>query len=75
MEAATWASAETIPPPACAKTILRLGYLLAAGMQSAGKGQHFLDKSGPTDWFLGGWQTNGLLFTQSGLYFSPVLLK
>jgi hypothetical protein len=38
-----------------------------------GKGQHFLDKSGPTDWFLGGWQTNGLLFTQSGLYFSPVL--
>jgi hypothetical protein len=38
-----------------------------------GKGQHFLDKGGPTDWFLGGWQTNGLLFTQSGLYFSPVL--
>jgi hypothetical protein len=38
-----------------------------------GKGRHFLDKSGPTDWFLGGWQTNGLLFTQSGLYFSPVL--
>jgi Carboxypeptidase regulatory-like domain/TonB dependent receptor len=38
-----------------------------------GKGQHFLDKGGPTNWFLGGWQTNGLLFSQTGLYFSPVL--
>jgi Carboxypeptidase regulatory-like domain/TonB dependent receptor len=38
-----------------------------------GKGQPFMDRSGPVNWILGGWQTNGLLFTQSGLYFSPVL--
>jgi hypothetical protein len=38
-----------------------------------GKGQKFMDTSGPANWFLGGWQINGLLFTQTGLYFSPVL--
>ena len=38
-----------------------------------GKGQHFLDRSGPVDWVLGGWQTNGILLTQTGLYFTPVL--
>jgi hypothetical protein len=38
-----------------------------------GKGQPFLDRGGPVNWILGGWQTNGLLFSQSGLYFSPVL--
>lgn len=38
-----------------------------------GKGRHFLNHGGPVDWFLGGWQTNGILLTQTGLYFSPVL--
>jgi hypothetical protein len=38
-----------------------------------GKGQRFMDRGGPANFLLGGWQTNGLLFTQSGLYFSPVL--
>jgi hypothetical protein len=38
-----------------------------------GKGQHFLDMGGPVNWILGGWQTNGILFSQTGLYFSPVL--
>ena len=38
-----------------------------------GKGQHFLNHGGPVDWILGGWQTNGILLTQTGLYFSPVL--
>jgi hypothetical protein len=32
-----------------------------------------MDRGGPANFLLGGWQTNGLLFTQSGLYFSPVL--
>jgi len=32
-----------------------------------------MDRGGPANWFLGGWQTNGLLFSQTGLYFSPVL--
>jgi hypothetical protein len=38
-----------------------------------GKGQHFLNYGGPSDWILGGWQMNGILLTQTGLYFSPVL--
>ena len=38
-----------------------------------GKGQKFMNTGGPANWILGGWQTNGLLFTQTGLYFSPVL--
>jgi hypothetical protein len=38
-----------------------------------GKGQVFLNHGGPTDWILGGWQLNGILLSQSGLYFSPVL--
>jgi len=38
-----------------------------------GKGQPLMDRGGPANWFLGGWQTNGLLFSQTGLYFSPVL--
>jgi hypothetical protein len=38
-----------------------------------GKGQRFLSKGGPVDWIVGGWQTNGILATQTGLYFSPVL--
>lgn len=37
-----------------------------------GKGQKYLN-SGPASYLLGGWQTNGILFTQTGLYFSPVL--
>ncbi|MEO8736168.1 MAG: TonB-dependent receptor [Edaphobacter sp.] len=38
-----------------------------------GKGKAFLDRGGPVNWVLGGWQTNGILTTQSGLWFSPVL--
>jgi hypothetical protein len=38
-----------------------------------GRGQHFLNYGGPADWILGGWQMNGILLTQTGLYFSPVL--
>ena len=38
-----------------------------------GKGKAFLNHGGPTDWVLGGWQTNGILTVQSGLPFSPVL--
>ncbi|HTZ58990.1 MAG TPA: TonB-dependent receptor [Acidobacteriaceae bacterium] len=38
-----------------------------------GKGRAFLNNGGVVDWILGGWQNNGLLFTQSGLWFSPVL--
>jgi hypothetical protein len=38
-----------------------------------GKGQKFLNNSRVTDLVLGGWQMNGILFTQSGLWFSPVL--
>ena len=38
-----------------------------------GKGQRFLDRGGATNLILGGWQTNGILFSQTGLYFSPVL--
>jgi hypothetical protein len=49
---------------------LTLSYLW---MLPFGKGQPFLDRGGPVDWILGGWQANGLLFSQTGLYFSPVL--
>jgi hypothetical protein len=38
-----------------------------------GKGREFMNHGGPVDWVLGGWQTNGIFFTQTGLYFSPVL--
>jgi hypothetical protein len=38
-----------------------------------GKGQKFLNNGRVTDLVLGGWQMNGILFTQSGLWFSPVL--
>lgn len=38
-----------------------------------GKGQRFLNHGGPVNWVLGGWQTNGIILSQSGLYFSPVL--
>lgn len=38
-----------------------------------GRGQHFMNHGGPLDWVLGGWQTNGILLSQTGLYFSPVL--
>jgi len=49
---------------------LTLTYLWALPF---GKGQPFLDRGGPLNWILGNWQTNGLLFSQTGLYFSPVL--
>jgi hypothetical protein len=38
-----------------------------------GKGQHFMNHGGAVDWVLGGWQTNGILLSQTGLYFTPVL--
>ena len=38
-----------------------------------GKGRELLNHGGPVDWVLGGWQTNGAIFSQTGLYFSPVL--
>jgi hypothetical protein len=39
-----------------------------------GKGQSFLNTSNRlVNGFLGGWQANGILFTQTGLWFSPVL--
>jgi hypothetical protein len=38
-----------------------------------GKGMPWLNSGGVTNAVLGGWQINGILFTQSGLWFSPVL--
>jgi hypothetical protein len=38
-----------------------------------GKGQKFANSGGITDLLVGGWQLNALLFTQTGLWFSPVL--
>jgi hypothetical protein len=49
---------------------LTLSYLW---MLPFGKGRQFMNQGGPIDWFLGGWQTNGIFFTQTGLYFTPVL--
>ncbi len=47
---------------------LTLSYLW---MLPFGKGREFMNGGGPLDWVLGGWQTNGIFFTQTGLYFSP----
>jgi hypothetical protein len=49
---------------------LTLSYLW---MLPFGKGRDFMNQGGPLDWVLGGWQMNGIFFTQTGLYFSPVL--
>ena len=49
---------------------LTLSYLWAFPF---GKGMQYLNTGGITNLILGGWQTNGILFTQSGLWFSPVL--
>jgi hypothetical protein len=49
---------------------LTLSYLWAFPF---GKGQKWLNNGGISDFILGGWQNNGILFTQSGLWFSPVL--
>ena len=49
---------------------LTLSYLWALPF---GKGMPFLNTGGVTNLILGGWQTNGILFTQTGLFFSPVL--
>ncbi len=38
-----------------------------------GKGQKFLNSGGASNFILGGWQLNGTIFSQSGLWFSPVL--
>jgi Carboxypeptidase regulatory-like domain/TonB dependent receptor len=49
---------------------LTLSYLWAFPF---GKGQKWMNHGGVTNFVLGGWQNNGILFTQSGLWFSPVL--
>lgn len=49
---------------------LTLSYLWALPF---GKGMSLLNNGRVTDFVLGGWQTNGILFSQSGLWFSPVL--
>jgi hypothetical protein len=49
---------------------LTLSYLWAFPF---GKGQKYLNSGGVSDILLGGWQMNGILFTQTGLWFSPVL--
>ncbi|MGA2147322.1 MAG: TonB-dependent receptor [Bryobacteraceae bacterium] len=38
-----------------------------------GKGKHWLNRGGPADWVLGGWQLGGILTLQSGPYFTPTL--
>jgi Carboxypeptidase regulatory-like domain/TonB dependent receptor len=38
-----------------------------------GKGQPFVNTNRLMDWVVGGWQTNGIVISQSGLWFSPVL--
>jgi hypothetical protein len=49
---------------------LTLSYLWALPF---GKGTPLLNNGKIVDFVLGGWQTNGILFSQSGLWFSPVL--
>lgn len=49
---------------------LTLSYLWALPF---GKGKMFLDHGGLANMVVGGWQMNGILTTQSGLWFSPVL--
>jgi hypothetical protein len=49
---------------------LTLSYLWAFPF---GKGQKYLNSNRVADLVVGGWQMNGILFTQSGLWFSPVL--
>ncbi len=49
---------------------LTLSYLWAFPF---GKGQKWMNRGGISNLILGGWQNNGILFTQSGLWFSPVL--
>ena len=38
-----------------------------------GRGQHFLNRTGPSDWVAGGWQTQGILTLFSGQAFTPRL--
>jgi hypothetical protein len=49
---------------------LTLSYLWALPF---GKGKPFLNYGGFVNQIVGGWQLNGILTTQSGLWFSPVL--
>jgi hypothetical protein len=49
---------------------LTLSYLWAFPF---GKGQKWMNHGGVSNLILGGWQNNGILFSQSGLWFSPVL--
>ena len=38
-----------------------------------GKGRHFMNRGGPENFVLGGWQTNGIVTMQTGLPFTPGL--
>jgi hypothetical protein len=38
-----------------------------------GRGRHFLNKSGPLDWVLGGWQAGGILTFRTGTPFTPLV--
>lgn len=38
-----------------------------------GKGKHWLNRGGPVEWVLGGWQLGGILTLQTGPYFTPQL--
>jgi Carboxypeptidase regulatory-like domain len=38
-----------------------------------GHGQNFLNRGGPADWILGGWQTSSMFFWESGSHFTPTM--
>jgi hypothetical protein len=38
-----------------------------------GRGKHWMNRSGPLDWVLGGWQAGGILALRSGTPFTPLI--
>jgi hypothetical protein len=38
-----------------------------------GHGRHWMNRSGPLDWILGGWQAGGILALQTGIPFTPLV--
>jgi hypothetical protein len=38
-----------------------------------GAGRHWLNRNGPVDWVLGGWQAAGIFTKRSGQYFTPTV--
>ena len=38
-----------------------------------GRGKHWLNKTGPLDWVLGGWQAGGILTFRTGTPFTPLV--